>query len=228
MKFNEGLGKESVEHAIQVKDRATWIAIGILVAAAVAMLGLSFSTTRSINVRLADANQVAARIAAGDLTTQGVQNRSADEIGTLLTSLDTMRGELARTIGEIVANSNNVALSASQLSSTAQQVSVSTEQQSSSTAAAAAAVEDLRSASTTSAPAPTTPATGHRGRPPGCCQRRGRRSRHREDRQGFPAGREHRRADPDPLRAGPADRQDHRGDPRSGRPDQPAGAQRRH
>jgi methyl-accepting chemotaxis protein len=143
MKFNEELGKESVEHAIQVKDRATWIAIGILVAAAVAMLGLSFSTTRSINVRLAEANQIAARIAAGDLTTQGVQNRSADEIGTLLTALDTMRSELARTIGEVVANSNNVALSASQLSSAAQQVSISSEQQSSSTSAAAAAVEEL-------------------------------------------------------------------------------------
>ena len=143
MQFNKELGAARVEHAVQVKDRATWIAIGILVAAAVAMLGLSFSTIRSINVRLSEANQVAARIAAGDLSPQGIQNHSADEIGTLLRSLETMRSELARTITEVISNSNDVAGSASQLSSAAQQVSISSEQQSSATASAAAAVEEL-------------------------------------------------------------------------------------
>ena len=143
MKFNEELGKTSAEHAAQVKNRATWIAVGILIVAALIMLGLSFATTRSISLRLAEANQIAARIASGDLATQPARSSTKDEIGTLLASLETMRTELARTIGEIVTNSNNVAVSAGQLSSAAQQVSVSSEQQSSSTSAAAAAVEEL-------------------------------------------------------------------------------------
>ena len=143
MKFNEELGTSSSTEAATVKDRATWIGVGVLVLAGLIMTGLSLSTIKSITSRLNDANQVAARIAGGDLSEQTVRNQSQDEIGTLLTSLDTMRSELARTIGEIVANSNNVALSASQLSSAAQQVSISSEQQSSSTSAAAAAVEEL-------------------------------------------------------------------------------------
>ncbi len=143
MHYNNKLGEAKIADAVAVKDRATWIAFGVLAIASIALLGISISTIRSINSRLTQANQIAARIAGGDLASQPGLNRSDDEIGTLLTSLDTMRSELARTISEIMTNSNDVATSASQLSSAAQQVSISSEQQSSSTSAAAAAVEEL-------------------------------------------------------------------------------------
>ncbi|MBL8453393.1 MAG: methyl-accepting chemotaxis protein, partial [Zoogloea sp.] len=126
-----------------LKDRAVWINIGVLVLTGLLMAGMSVTIIRSISSRLAQANQMAARIAGGDLSGQAGHNRSADEIGTLLSSLETMRNELARTITEVISNSNDVATSASQLSSAAQQVSISSEQQSSATSSAAAAVEEL-------------------------------------------------------------------------------------
>ncbi len=143
MKFNEQLGLSSSAAAAALKDRATWINIGVLILAGLVMGVMSLAIIRSISSRLAQANQIAARIAGGDLASQPGVNKSDDEIGTLLTSLDTMRSELARTISDVIANSNDVANSASQLCSAAHQVSISSEQQSSSTSAAAAAVEEL-------------------------------------------------------------------------------------
>lgn len=97
------------------------------------MAGMSVAIIRSISSRLTQANQMAARIAGGDLSAhaQAGHAQSSDEIGTLLRSLETMRSELARTITEVISNSHDVASSASQLSSALQQVSISSEQQSS-------------------------------------------------------------------------------------------------
>ena len=143
MRFNKTLGEKSAAEGAATRDSASLVSIGILVAAA-AVLGIfSFVTIRSISTRLGEANALAARIAGGDLRSDAARAQASDEVGQLLNALDTMRSQLARTIGEIVACSNNVASSAAQLSTTAQQVSVSSEQQSSSTAAAAAAVEEL-------------------------------------------------------------------------------------
>jgi methyl-accepting chemotaxis protein len=143
MPFNKELGAKAAAEGAATHDSASLVSIGILVAAA-AVLGIfSFVTVRSIAARLGEANALAARIAGGDLRSDAARAQASDEVGQLLNALDTMRSQLARTIGEIVACSNNVASSAAQLSTTAQQVSVSSEQQSSSTAAAAAAVEEL-------------------------------------------------------------------------------------
>ncbi|WP_298603873.1 methyl-accepting chemotaxis protein [Zoogloea sp.] len=143
MHFNKTLGEKAAAEGAATRDSASLISIGILVAAA-AVLGIfSFVTVRSITTRLAEANALAGRIAGGDLRSDAARAEASDEVGQLLRALDAMRSQLARTIGDIVACSNNVASSAAQLSTTAQQVSVSSEQQSSSTAAAAAAVEEL-------------------------------------------------------------------------------------
>ena len=143
MKFNEALGKQVAAEGAAAKDSATWTAIGVLLAATVGMGLLSLLTIRSITTRLGEANLLASRIAAGDLSATRTGATSKDEIGLLLGALDKMRTDLSHTIGDIMSSSNNVASSASQLSTAAQQVSISSEQQSSSTAAAAAAVEEL-------------------------------------------------------------------------------------
>jgi methyl-accepting chemotaxis protein len=145
MKFNQELGVSSSAAAAALKDRSTWISIGVLVLTGLLMAGMSVAIIRSISSRLTQANQMAARIAGGDLSAhaQAGHAQSSDEIGTLLRSLETMRSELARTITEVISNSHDVASSASQLSSAAQQVSISSEQQSSATSSAAAAVEQL-------------------------------------------------------------------------------------
>ena len=143
MHFNKALGEKAAAEGAAARDSASLVSLGILAAAAVVLGIFSLITVRSISTRLGEANTLASRIAGGDLRSDAARSQASDEVGQLLDSLDSMRGQLARTIGEIVACSNNVASSAAQLSTTAQQVSVSSEQQSSSTAAAAAAVEEL-------------------------------------------------------------------------------------
>ena len=139
MRLNKELGAKAAAEGAATRDAASLVSLGILIASA-AVLGIfSLVTIRSITARLAEANTLAGRIAGGDLRSDAARAHGSDEVGQLLSALDSMRSQLARTIGEIVACSHNVASSAAQLSATAQQVSVSTEQQSGSTAAAAAA-----------------------------------------------------------------------------------------
>jgi len=144
MKFNEELGKHEAKEAAQEKSSANVMGIVVLMIAAALLGGIGFTTLRSLTRRIAQANDAAARIAAGDLqASETLINTSNDEVGRLLKSLDKMRADLASTIGEVVASAENVAASANQLSSSAQQVSSSTENQTASTAAAASAVEEM-------------------------------------------------------------------------------------
>ncbi|WP_374262035.1 methyl-accepting chemotaxis protein [Zoogloea sp.] len=143
MAYNREIAKRASDEAAATKDSATWIGLGIFGACALALVVTSLVTIRSIAARIAEANAVTARIADGDLRRTQNVGLGNDEIGQMLNALENMRGELARTIGQIVENSEAVAHSATELSATAQQVSTSSEQQSSSTSAAAAAVEEL-------------------------------------------------------------------------------------
>jgi len=144
MKYNERAGKDAATRAAATLNSALQISIGVLIVVGLVLVTLSVTTIRSITRRLDDANRAAARIASGNLAAEPVAGPGTqDEIGRLLGSLDAMRADLARTIGEIVTESEQVAQSASQLSSAAQQVSISSEQQSSATSSAAAAVEEL-------------------------------------------------------------------------------------
>ncbi len=144
MKFNENLGKKVAAEGAAARGFAIWASLVVLVAATALMSVLGFLVIRSITSRLAEANALAARIAAGDLSAgMGAAQASGDEIGQLQSSLEDMRRGLGKTIGEITAEANSVVASAGELSSSAQQVTVSTERQSASTAAAAAAVEEL-------------------------------------------------------------------------------------
>ena len=144
MKFNDELGDKEAAAAASEKSLATKEMLAILLLALAALGGIGFTTLRSMTQRIAQANEAAARIAAGNLRPSEILTRASnDEIGQLLRSLDKMRQDLSHTIGAVVSNADNVASSASQLSTSAQQVSSSTENQTASTAAAAAAVEEM-------------------------------------------------------------------------------------
>ncbi|MBS1227078.1 MAG: putative dipeptide chemoreceptor [Proteobacteria bacterium] len=144
MKFNDQLGKQEAAKAAAEKSTATVEALVVLLLALAALALIGVATLRRLTGRIAQANAVAARIAAGDLTSSTTHAQDAnDEIGQLLKSLDKMRADLAQTIGEVVANAQSVAASADQLSTSAQQVATSSESQTASTAAAASAVEEM-------------------------------------------------------------------------------------
>lgn len=142
MKFNNELADKQAEDALKAKNTSAVISIAVLLVAAALLGGIGLTTLRYMTVRIKQANTMAERVAGGDLTPFN-SARSNDEIGRLLKSLDTMRGDLARTIGEVVSNAEGVAGSANQLSSAAHDVSASTENQTASTASAASAVEEM-------------------------------------------------------------------------------------
>ncbi len=143
MRFNEKLSHDSAQRGAETKQSANWIAAGLPLAASLIFVFLGRGIAGSITSRLENANQMAERIANGDLTSAGPLNHSRDEIGRLLSTLEKMRTELSSTIQQVISSSTEVAGSATQLSTAAQQVSVSSEQQSAATASAAAAVEEL-------------------------------------------------------------------------------------
>lgn len=143
MKFNDDLGQKSAAEGAAAKDRATWVSALITVAALAILVVLGLAIVRAITGRIAEANQLAERIAGGDLSRGVAGGGSHDELGQLLQSLEKMRADLAKTIRDIAGEAESVSSSAAQLSTAAHQVAISTESQSQSTAAAAAAVEEL-------------------------------------------------------------------------------------
>ena len=142
MKYNDDLGQKTTADGASAKSTATVVAVLIALLASAIVGGMGLVTLRVLGRRLAEANTIATRIAAGDLGRTGILP-SADEIGQLIASLNKMRDDLAATIGEIVRGAQSVSASSAQLSAAAQQVAKSIETQSESTSSAAAAVEEM-------------------------------------------------------------------------------------
>lgn len=144
MKFNQDLGLTSAAEGASAISSALWITGVVSLFAILAVAVLALQIRRGIVLRLGQANRFAEAIATGDLTDR---NRPSDipndETGELISAMEKMRQDLARTVGTIISSSSQLSDSASQLSTTAQQVSASTAAQSSSTASSAAAIEEL-------------------------------------------------------------------------------------
>ena len=143
MKFNDDLGKKSAAEGEAAKEKADWIALVVTLIAIAVLVTMSMVIVRGLLSRVSEANKLAERIAAGDLSRSDIVGNTQDEVGQLLQSLEKMRADLATTIRDIVTQADMVQSSAMQVSSSAQQVATSSENQSQSTAAAAAAVEEL-------------------------------------------------------------------------------------
>lgn len=142
MKFNADLGLKTSEEGKSVKQQATYIAFGLTGLALLALLGIGYSITSRISLRVSQAEQLANQIAQGNLASECVVHGD-DEIARLVRSLEKMRVDLARTIHDVVQMADQVQNNSSSLSGAANQVSASSEHQSQSTASAAAAVEQL-------------------------------------------------------------------------------------
>ncbi len=143
-RFNENLGKREAEAAMTAKTQAAYLALALLGAAIAVSLAIGIGTMRRLTAKIAEANRLAAQIAAGDLRQPAQQGAgSTDEIGLLLKSLEKMRADLAQTIAEVVDNATQVAGATTKLSESAHQVAHRTEDQTSAPASAAAAVEEM-------------------------------------------------------------------------------------
>jgi methyl-accepting chemotaxis protein len=118
----------------QTARSTAWMLLVVIVALAVGIL-LSIVITRSITVPLREVVVASERVARGDLRVKIEHNR-ADELGRLQASTGEMLESLRRVIGEIRGGAGALALAASQVSSTSQNLSQGTSEQ-------ATAVEEI-------------------------------------------------------------------------------------
>ena len=120
----------------------------LLIVFGLAMLGLgvgaAWSITRSITVPLAAANELAERVADGNLmrSGQGMVARN-DEIGQLQTTLRRMRETLSQTIGSIRDSAESIGTASAEIASGNQDLSARTEKAASSLEETASAMEQL-------------------------------------------------------------------------------------
>ncbi len=131
---------EEQGHATARLSNAALLA-GLLVAV-IAVVAASPFVTRTITGPLGQAVEVADAIARGDLSTP-VSVRSRDETGLLLGAMDTMQSKLARMLGSLRRNAEQVNAVANGLSHSAAGLAKSTHQQSDAAASVAAAVEQI-------------------------------------------------------------------------------------
>jgi methyl-accepting chemotaxis protein len=109
------------------------------------LLGLALAAAaliRSILRPLAEANALAARIAAGDLSTV-LEVRREDEFGALLRSLQRMNASLAGMVRQVRQSTDSIAVASAQIAAGNQDLSQRTEQASSSLQQTASAMEQL-------------------------------------------------------------------------------------
>jgi len=112
--------------------------------------GIGWWTYRGLIEAVAQCTAVARRVAEGDLT-QGAHSARQDEIGDLISTLEEMRLNLARIVGEVRDGATSIAQATTQIAQGNHDLSARTESQASSLEQTAAAVEEMSGAMRSSA-----------------------------------------------------------------------------
>jgi methyl-accepting chemotaxis protein len=125
------------------RARTTALLLGALglLAAGVAV-GLSWLMLRRLVTELHRAGDVAAAVAAGDLTVKAESSRQ-DEVGDLMRSLSAMTAQLARSMSTVLESSGSIRSASAEIASGNQDLSTRTEQAASSLQQTASSVEQL-------------------------------------------------------------------------------------
>ena len=139
------------EHAVKVQTdteaRRQTNTYGILTGLAVIVAAIFFATTwlvRSIREPLGQANELAARIAQGDLSSDISTNRE-DEFGQLLKSLNTMNASLSTMVSQVRSSTDNIAIASAEIATGNNDLAQRTEQTSSNLQATASSMDSLTS-----------------------------------------------------------------------------------
>jgi len=133
-----------------MRDRAMTLQVGLALAAMLVAAASCWAVTRSITRPIARAVQVAEDVAAGDLRTRIVVDRS-DETGQLLAALQRMTGSLVKIVGQVRQASDSIATGSGQIATGNADLSQRTESQASSLQQTAAAMEEMTAAVKTNA-----------------------------------------------------------------------------
>jgi len=140
--FNQKLGDDAVAEA-QATVTATRSAIYIgLVIALLLAVGITLFTVRSITRPLISAVAVLERVAQGEIPEQ-LDVPSHDEVGQMLTALNSMTTNLRRTVSQVASVAASVASGSEEMSATAQQVSQGASEQASSAEECTSSMEEM-------------------------------------------------------------------------------------
>ncbi|MFN3304010.1 MAG: methyl-accepting chemotaxis protein [Roseateles sp.] len=140
--------RRSIDRTAAEVDAASGTSRALLLGFGLAMLALgavaAWRITLSITVPLAAANELAERVADGNLMRSGTGMAAGnDEIGQLLRTLRRMRETLAQTIGAIRDSAESIGSASSESASGNQDLSARTEKAASSLEETASAMEQL-------------------------------------------------------------------------------------
>lgn len=135
--------KRDAAYAAMVRSLGAMGGFAFAAAILAAILAVAFGTRLAKPLTYAAAQ--AGVFASGDLSSAFDEKltRRADETGTLLRSLDTMRRDLADLIGGVIESSERVGSGAQELKNTAQDVSSGASEQAASTEEVSASVEEM-------------------------------------------------------------------------------------
>ncbi|HZV63549.1 MAG TPA: methyl-accepting chemotaxis protein [Telluria sp.] len=136
-----GAKEASNEGDLRYANSRLWV-IGVLVVAVSLGLLLAICIARVISGPLKIASEVAARVAAGDLTSN-IEVTSKDETGKLMQSLKDMNASLIKIVGEVRSGTDTIATASSQIAAGNLDLSSRTEQQASSLEETASSMEEM-------------------------------------------------------------------------------------
>ena len=131
-------GKDSIEAA----RTAQMLVISASIIAALIAIAFAWWITRSITRPIGEAVVVAERLAEGDLTVK-LDADGKDEVGQLMTAMQSMIGKLTQIIGEVRTAADNLSNAAGQVSATAQSLSQSSSEQAASVEETTSSMEEM-------------------------------------------------------------------------------------
>ncbi|OYU44931.1 MAG: methyl-accepting chemotaxis protein [Burkholderiales bacterium PBB4] len=117
------------------------IALGIII---LLIFGATAWLVRSIREPLDQANQLAARIAQGDLSSD-IRTTRQDEFGQLLQSLNAMNASLSTMVSQVRSSTDNIAIASAEIATGNNDLAQRTEQTSSNLQATASSMDSLTS-----------------------------------------------------------------------------------
>ncbi|MEF8770107.1 methyl-accepting chemotaxis protein [Candidatus Accumulibacter contiguus] len=144
-KVREFLDKAAADHLQAQGSRFASTRNGIIVAIAVVLLVagiLSVWIIRSITRPLGHAVNAANALAAGNLGVR-IEAQGKDEVGQLMSAMQTMVGKLGEIIGEVRTAADNLSNASGQVSATAQSLSQSSSEQAASVEETTASMEQM-------------------------------------------------------------------------------------
>jgi methyl-accepting chemotaxis protein len=127
---------------VAAAQRALWGLIGGILAFGAIAVWIMVMTARTMTRSIGTAVQIAERVASGDLGSR-IEATGNDEIGQLLTALQTMNVSLVDIVAKVRSSSDSIATGSAQIASGNADLSARTESQASSLEETASSMEEL-------------------------------------------------------------------------------------